>query len=86
MQSKFVLIKEINWQVYLHFSVNTHCHADHITGTGILKSLVSCKSMISEAAGAKADVFLHDGDMIKFGEHVSSLCIVDLTFLQRFRS
>ena len=65
--------------------MNTHCHADHITGTGILKSLVSCKSMISEAAGAKADVFLHDGDMIKFGEHVGLLfhCLALSWFMTR---
>lgn len=53
------------------FSVNTHCHADHITGTGILKGLSSCQSMISHAAGAKADILLKDGDHIRFGDQVS---------------
>ncbi|XP_065072285.1 persulfide dioxygenase ETHE1, mitochondrial-like [Rhopilema esculentum] len=52
----------------LKYALNTHCHADHVTGTGILKTLVSCKSMISAQAGAKADVYLRDGDIIKFGE------------------
>ena len=56
----------------IFISVNTHCHADHVTGTGILKTLVSCKSMISAQAGAKADVYLHDGDIIKFGEQVKT--------------
>ena len=62
------LLKDPN----IFISVNTHCHADHVTGTGILKTLVSCKSMISAQAGAKADVYLRDGDIIKFGEQVKT--------------
>jgi len=54
----------------LKYAINTHCHADHITGSGILKTLVSCQSIISAKAGAKADILLNDGDMIKFGEQV----------------
>lgn len=39
--------------------VNTHMHADHITGTGLLKKLIpGCQSMISKASGAKADILL----------------------------
>jgi len=54
----------------LLFAINTHMHADHITGTGLLKKLVpGVKSVISKAAGAKADVFLEPGDHIKFGKH-----------------
>jgi sulfur dioxygenase len=45
-------------------------HADHITGTGLLKKLVpGVESVISKAAGAKADVYLEPGDYIKFGNH-----------------
>ena len=45
-------------------------HADHITGTGLLKKLVpGVESVISKAAGAKADVYLEPGDHIKFGNH-----------------
>ena len=45
-------------------------HADHITGTGLLKKLVpGVESVISKAAGAKADVYLEPGDHIKFGKH-----------------
>lgn len=50
--------------------VNTHMHADHITGTGCLKQLVpGAKSVISRASGAKADQYLDDGDIIRFGRH-----------------
>lgn len=45
-------------------------HADHITGTGRLKKLIpELKSVISGQSGAKADVFIDDGDKIKFGSH-----------------
>lgn len=52
------------------FAVNTHMHADHITGTGKLKKLFpKCLSMISLSSGAKADVLLNPCDKIKFGRH-----------------
>ena len=48
--------------------MNTHVHADHVTGTGKLKSLLpECKSLISKDAGAKADVFVENMEIIKFG-------------------
>ncbi|XP_033326069.1 persulfide dioxygenase ETHE1, mitochondrial [Megalopta genalis] len=54
----------------LRYAVNTHMHADHITGTGKLKSLLpGCRSMISKASGAEADVFLNPDDKISFGRH-----------------
>jgi len=54
----------------LLFAINTHMHADHITGTGLLKKLVpGVQSVISKAAGAKADIYLEPGDHIKFGSH-----------------
>ncbi|CAM9916363.1 unnamed protein product, partial [Hapterophycus canaliculatus] len=42
--------------------LNTHVHADHITGTGKLKAaLPSTKSVLSEASGGQADVKVNDG-------------------------
>lgn len=52
--------------------MNTHVHADHVTGTGILKNLTGCKSVISKISGASADVFINDGEKIDFGDQVSS--------------
>ena len=38
----------------LKYCVNTHMHADHITGTGLLKKLLpETKSMISSKSGAQ---------------------------------
>jgi len=55
----------------LKYAVNTHVHADHITGTGLLKNLLASssfpKSIISKASGADADVQVENGDDIHFG-------------------
>ncbi|XP_046577352.1 persulfide dioxygenase ETHE1, mitochondrial-like isoform X1 [Haliotis rubra] len=54
----------------LVYAVNTHVHADHITGTGeIKKRLPTCKSMIAQISKAVADIKLKEGDVIKFGSH-----------------
>ena len=57
----------------LLYGINTHAHADHITGTGILKTKVKgLKSIISEASKAKADIHVSPGDKIEFGSrHIS---------------
>ena len=55
--------------LHLKYAINTHCHADHITGTGVLKTkLPSIQSAISAASGAQADIKLAPFDTITFGE------------------
>ena len=52
----------------LVYGVNTHAHADHITGTYLLKQKIpEMKSVISAASGAAADVKIGHGDRIFFG-------------------
>ena len=47
------------------YVMNTHLHADHITGSGRLKGLVEgVQSVISRASGAQADVLVGDGDKV----------------------
>ncbi|XP_069559855.1 persulfide dioxygenase ETHE1, mitochondrial [Brachyistius frenatus] len=54
----------------LTLAVNTHCHADHITSTGLMKKrLVGLQSAISKWSGASADILLSEGDKISFGKH-----------------
>lgn len=60
------LIKELDLK--LKYAINTHVHADHITGSGLLKQkLPGVKTMISAESKAKGDIYLKDGDEIKFG-------------------
>jgi glyoxylase-like metal-dependent hydrolase (beta-lactamase superfamily II) len=49
--------------------MNTHLHADHITGTGQLKLKTSSnvKSVISELSGAISDIHLVEFDSVEFG-------------------
>lgn len=55
---------------YVMTSVNTHMHADHVTGTGKLKQLIpGCQSIISRSSGAKADILLDPDSKVKFGRH-----------------
>ncbi len=67
------LIKEMG--LCLKYAINTHVHADHITGSGLLKTkLPDVKTMISGASQAKADIYLKEGDRIEFGsEHLDCI-------------
>ena len=52
----------------LIYAINAHAHADHIRGTGILKTKVQgLKSIISAASKAQADLTIGHGDKIWFG-------------------
>lgn len=58
----------------LVYGVNTHAHADHITGTHLLKQKISgLKSVIAESSGAKADLHVVAGDRIFFGSRFLSV-------------
>ncbi|XP_076938152.1 persulfide dioxygenase ETHE1 homolog, mitochondrial-like isoform X2 [Bidens hawaiensis] len=53
----------------LVYSINTHVHADHVTGSGLIKTKVpGVKSIISKASKASADILVEAGDKIQFGD------------------
>lgn len=52
----------------LVYSLETHVHADHITGGGKLKKVTQAQTAVSQACGAEtADIQLQDGDELTFG-------------------
>jgi sulfur dioxygenase len=66
----------IMFVVLLCGSVNTHVHADHITGSGRLKRLLpNCRSAISRASGAQADRYLDHGDKLEIGDRSHPLIL-----------
>ncbi|XP_074311204.1 persulfide dioxygenase ETHE1 homolog, mitochondrial isoform X3 [Silene latifolia] len=61
------LIQELG--LNLIYAMNTHVHADHVTGTGLLKTKApGVKSVISRASNAKADLLVESGDKIYVGD------------------
>jgi len=68
-------INELGGRLVL--AINTHCHADHVTGTGELKRRVpGLRSAIAEASGARADVLLRHGDILRWAGGARALCVL----------
>ncbi len=58
------VISELGLNLKLAF--NTHAHADHVTGSGLMKKKIEgLQSVISEASKAKADIKIVDNQVIK---------------------
>lgn len=52
----------------LHYAVETHLHADHITGMGELRELTGCQTIVGEMSTVScADKKIIDGECIKVG-------------------
>jgi sulfur dioxygenase len=55
----------------LKYALETHIHADHITGSGLLRQDLGCQVAVHENSKAEcADILLADGDALKLGEEV----------------
>ena len=67
------LIKELGLKLIT--TLDTHVHADHVTGAWLLKKRLVGKIAVSAASGAEgADMRLADGDRIGFGgRHITAL-------------
>lgn len=52
----------------LRYCLETHIHADHITGTDRLRTLTSCLGIVPENAGATySDRYIADGNILELG-------------------
>jgi len=58
------LLKELGLK--LKYCLETHVHADHITGTARLRELTGCTGVVPEGAPAGcADYFIKDGEVLR---------------------
>ena len=61
------LVRELGLK--LVYTLETHVHADHVTGAAILRSHLGSKIALSEASGAQGgDRYLKDRDRVSFGK------------------
>ena len=61
------LIRELGLK--LLYAIDTHCHADHVTGAWLMKSALGCQIALSEKYHAEnVDRALVDGDLLRFGD------------------
>lgn len=61
------LIQELG--LTLRYCLETHIHADHVTGTGKLRELTNCEGIVPEnAQAACANRFIKDGEVIQLGD------------------
>jgi sulfur dioxygenase len=52
----------------LKYCIETHIHADHITGTAKLREISPCQGIVPQGAGAIcADRFIQDGEYLRMG-------------------
>jgi len=53
----------------LRYTLETHVHADHVTGGGVLRARTGCRTVVSKNGGAPcADLQVDHGDRISFGD------------------
>lgn len=61
------LLKELG--LNLKFSLDTHCHADHVTGSWLMKKATGCQIVLSKKYNASmVDLPVDEGDTIQFGQ------------------
>lgn len=55
---------------FISYVGNTHMHSDHtVAAERLKKRLPACKTVISAATGASADILVRHGDILQFGRH-----------------
>lgn len=68
VERDFKLIQELGLK--LKYLIDTHIHADHITGAGTLKARTGARTAVGEGANVQCvDMTLKDGDELSFGKY-----------------
>lgn len=68
VERDYKLLQELG--LTLKYLIDTHIHADHVTGAGSLKQKTGAKTVVSKGANVECvDLMLNDGDELKFGNH-----------------
>ncbi len=52
----------------LRYCLETHIHADHITGTGRLRDITGCLSILPKGEGSCADLYIADRNVLQVGK------------------
>jgi sulfur dioxygenase len=66
-QRDAALLRELGLRLVM--TVDTHCHADHVTGAWLMKAALGSRIALSAEYGAEnVDVPLTDGDVLRFGD------------------
>ena len=62
------LINELN--INLKYILETHIHADHITGVKKIREMTGASFALSkDSSHSQADILLNNGDLLSFGDH-----------------
>jgi len=62
------ILEELGLQ--LRSALETHVHADHVTGGGLLREALGCRLVLGQRTGVlTADTRARTGDVIRFGRH-----------------
>lgn len=59
------LVEELGYR--LELVLDTHVHADHVTGAGALRDKTGAKVVVSHRGSEAADIHVKDGDTLKLG-------------------
>jgi glyoxylase-like metal-dependent hydrolase (beta-lactamase superfamily II)/rhodanese-related sulfurtransferase len=64
----FALLRELD--LTLLYAIDTHCHADHVTGAWLMQQKTGCRIAVARTIGAaNVDIALGHKDVISFGQH-----------------